>query len=128
MYSVKPQSSLSYAWDFPASREKKLALSIKGARRVVDIMEIGDLVPFKFSVSFSDCVYDRILTLLSFRMVSERELYHLMSVPMGQNKSCESPIITQNEVYTNLEIGPVPCQGRTRFQATQKHSRLSRKK
>jgi len=39
-----------YAWDFPAARDKKLLLTISNTRRIVDILEIGDLVPFKFSV------------------------------------------------------------------------------
>lgn len=39
-----------YAWDYPAAREKKLVLTINGSRRVIDVMEIGDLVPFKFNV------------------------------------------------------------------------------
>ncbi|KAK7064233.1 hypothetical protein R3P38DRAFT_3417731, partial [Favolaschia claudopus] len=47
-YTVQSRTSLSYAWDYPAAREKKILLSINGFRRVVDVMEIGDLVPFKF--------------------------------------------------------------------------------
>jgi Vacuolar protein sorting-associated protein len=39
-----------YAWDFPAARDKKILLTINGSRRVIDVMEIGDLVPFKFQV------------------------------------------------------------------------------
>jgi vacuolar protein sorting-associated protein 13A/C len=42
---------MSYAWDYPAARDKKILLSIGGARRTVDIMEIGNLIPFKFNVS-----------------------------------------------------------------------------
>jgi vacuolar protein sorting-associated protein 13A/C len=52
-YTLTPHSHLDYAWDFPAARDKKLSLSINGARRLVDPMEIGDLVPFKFRVSNS---------------------------------------------------------------------------
>ncbi|RDB28887.1 Vacuolar protein sorting-associated protein 13 [Hypsizygus marmoreus] len=48
-YSIKPRMSSPYAWDFPAAREKKIVLSINDARRVVDIMEIGNLVPFRFN-------------------------------------------------------------------------------
>lgn len=43
---------MPYAWDYPAARDKKILLIISGARRVVDVMEIGDLVPFKFSVRY----------------------------------------------------------------------------
>jgi vacuolar protein sorting-associated protein 13A/C len=40
-----------YAWDFPAAKQKELLLTINGCCREVDILEIGDLVPFKFPVS-----------------------------------------------------------------------------
>ncbi|KAJ7181657.1 vacuolar protein sorting-associated protein 13 [Mycena crocata] len=48
-YTVKSRSNFPYAWDFPAASDKKILLSINGFRRVVDVMEIGDLVPFKFN-------------------------------------------------------------------------------
>jgi vacuolar protein sorting-associated protein 13A/C len=41
---------MPYAWDYPAAKEKKMLLVINGTRRTVDIKEIGDLVPFKFTV------------------------------------------------------------------------------
>ncbi|KIM85199.1 hypothetical protein PILCRDRAFT_817197 [Piloderma croceum F 1598] len=47
-YTLTPHLHLDYAWDFPAARDKKLSLIINDARRLVDPMEIGDLVPFKF--------------------------------------------------------------------------------
>ena len=50
MYMLEPHSSMPYAWDFPAARDKKILLVIGSSRRVVDIMEIGDLMPFKFAV------------------------------------------------------------------------------
>ncbi|KAH9950347.1 vacuolar protein sorting-associated protein 13 [Amylocystis lapponica] len=48
-YTVSKKSSVDYAWDYPAAREKRLVLSFNGSRRAVDIMEIGDLIPFRFS-------------------------------------------------------------------------------
>ncbi|KAJ6610914.1 vacuolar protein sorting-associated protein 13 [Mycena sp. CBHHK59/15] len=48
-YTVNPRTSLPYAWDFPAAKDKKILLSINGFRRVIDVLEIGDLVPFKFN-------------------------------------------------------------------------------
>ncbi|RDX55846.1 vacuolar protein sorting-associated protein 13 [Lentinus brumalis] len=48
-YTVQQKSSLDYAWDVPAARNKRIVLSINGSRREVDIMEIGDLVPFRFA-------------------------------------------------------------------------------
>jgi vacuolar protein sorting-associated protein 13A/C len=49
-YSLAPKSTLDYAWDQPSARDKKILLTINGSRRSIDIMEIGDLVPFKFAV------------------------------------------------------------------------------
>jgi len=51
VYDVSPRSKLNYAWDFPAGKDKRILLSTKNNRRVIDIMEIGDLVPFKFMVN-----------------------------------------------------------------------------
>lgn len=50
-YTVQRHSSLEYAWDYPAAREKKIQLRINDSSRVVDIMEIGDLMPFRFPMS-----------------------------------------------------------------------------
>lgn len=50
-YRLPERTSCPYAWDFPAAKQKELLLTINGSRRPVDIMEIGDLVPFKFQVS-----------------------------------------------------------------------------
>lgn len=52
VYALQSHTSMPYAWDYPAARDKKLVLSIGAARRVVDIMEIGNLIPFKFNVRF----------------------------------------------------------------------------
>uniref|UniRef100_A0A0W0G3E4 Putative vacuolar protein sorting-associated protein vps13 n=1 Tax=Moniliophthora roreri TaxID=221103 RepID=A0A0W0G3E4_MONRR len=49
VYKVDAHSTFSYAWDFPASRDKKLLLMYNGFKRVVDVMEIGALVPYKFN-------------------------------------------------------------------------------
>ncbi|OSD03423.1 vacuolar protein sorting-associated protein 13 [Trametes coccinea BRFM310] len=48
-YTIASKSSLDYAWDYPAARDKRIVLSINGSRREIDIMEIGDLVPFRFA-------------------------------------------------------------------------------
>ena len=44
-------ATLDYSWDYPAARDKRLVLTVNGSRREVDIMEIGDLVPFRSAVS-----------------------------------------------------------------------------
>ncbi|TEB35046.1 hypothetical protein FA13DRAFT_1915662 [Coprinellus micaceus] len=51
VYDLPSRSKTRYAWDFPAAKEKRILLSTNDIRRVVDIMEIGDLVPFKFQQS-----------------------------------------------------------------------------
>ncbi|KAF5355629.1 hypothetical protein D9756_003767 [Leucocoprinus leucothites] len=43
VYTLQPRTTMEYAWDSPAARDKKLLLSIKDSSRVVDIMEIGNL-------------------------------------------------------------------------------------
>jgi vacuolar protein sorting-associated protein 13A/C len=48
-YTLASGSRVAYAWDFPA-REKMIELVVNGARRTLDVMEIGALMPFKFSV------------------------------------------------------------------------------
>ena len=50
-YTVKAKTTGHYAWDYPAARDKKLILRVNDHRRAIDVMEIGDLVPFKFAVS-----------------------------------------------------------------------------
>jgi vacuolar protein sorting-associated protein 13A/C len=45
-----PKSAIDYAWDYPAAREKKVLLTINESRRPVDILEIGNLMPFRFHV------------------------------------------------------------------------------
>ena len=49
-YTLVPQGAIDYAWDYPAAKEKKILLMIDGWRRPVDILEIGNLMPFKFGV------------------------------------------------------------------------------
>ena len=49
-YTLSASSSLEYAWDNPSVRDKKILLTINNSRRIVDILEIGDLVPFRFQV------------------------------------------------------------------------------
>lgn len=41
---------MKYAWDVPAVRDKKLRLNINDTPRIVDVMEIGTLMPFRFPV------------------------------------------------------------------------------
>lgn len=54
MHKVTKHSSSNYAWDYPSARDKRLLLNINGKDRAVDIMEIGNLLPFKFPVRVLD--------------------------------------------------------------------------
>lgn len=54
---------MGYAWDYPAGRDRRIILSVNHSKRAIDIMEIGDLVPFRFSVSrFITCTVSKVLT------------------------------------------------------------------
>lgn len=56
-YSVTSNSTTDYAWDYPAARDKRLVLRQVDHRRAIDVMEIGDLMPFKFAVGHSFNVF-----------------------------------------------------------------------
>lgn len=45
-YELAPHSQTSYVWDYPAAKDKKISLASGGRERAVDVMEIGDLVPW----------------------------------------------------------------------------------
>ncbi|KAJ8463158.1 hypothetical protein ONZ45_g17681 [Pleurotus djamor] len=45
-YRLEAHSRLLYAWDYPAARDKQIVLAVGQTKRAVDIMEIGDLLPF----------------------------------------------------------------------------------
>ncbi|KAF4605212.1 hypothetical protein EYR40_003995 [Pleurotus pulmonarius] len=45
-YTVQPHTNICYAWDYPAARDKQILLTVGQKRRAIDIMEIGDLLPF----------------------------------------------------------------------------------
>lgn len=49
-YTSRSKTTADYAWDYPAGRDKKLMLRVNDSRRPIDVMEIGDLMPFKFMV------------------------------------------------------------------------------
>lgn len=128
-YTIKPHTTMPYAWDFPATRDKKILLTINNSRRVVDIMEIGDLVPFKFNVGLHKyCAGGR--SHRPCRTISAPEPSHWTFVPTATSKSCALPITTQSTVC----IGPVteairgPSQDKTLFQAAQRLSKRYQKR
>ncbi|SCU93408.1 LADA_0G02938g1_1 [Lachancea dasiensis] len=48
-YRVPPRSAMSYAWDYPAARQKKLVLVSRQHKREVQLAEIGNLRPMRLS-------------------------------------------------------------------------------
>lgn len=50
-YPIERHSSVPYAWDYPSASNKKLRLQSNEDKREIDILEIGNLVPFKFKSS-----------------------------------------------------------------------------
>ncbi|KAJ3171453.1 hypothetical protein HDU88_007532 [Geranomyces variabilis] len=47
-FKVPRGESRPYSWDFPSAARKALILSANGREREIDVLEIGQLVPFKY--------------------------------------------------------------------------------
>ncbi|KAI8912336.1 hypothetical protein DFJ77DRAFT_511881 [Powellomyces hirtus] len=47
-FKIPSGESRPYAWDYPSAHRKALILSAKGREREIDVLEIGQLVPFKY--------------------------------------------------------------------------------
>jgi hypothetical protein len=69
---------MDYAWDSPAARDKKLLLNINESSRVVDIMEIGNLVPFKFMASLISASSFKDIDFFFLSIISAQRQYHSM--------------------------------------------------
>ncbi|WFD25298.1 Vacuolar protein sorting-associated protein 13 [Malassezia nana] len=50
-YLLQPRSKMKYAWDYPADTDKYLCLEINGCEHVINILEIGSLLPFRFAAA-----------------------------------------------------------------------------
>jgi len=48
-YVLQPRSKMKYAWDYPADADKYIRLEINGSEHVINILEIGSLLPFRFA-------------------------------------------------------------------------------
>ena len=48
-YVLQPRSKMKYAWDLPADTDKYIRLEINGSEHVINILEIGSLLPFRFA-------------------------------------------------------------------------------
>ncbi|KAJ3291062.1 hypothetical protein HK104_006345 [Borealophlyctis nickersoniae] len=49
-YKIPAKEARPYAWDNPSSRHKFLTISVNGREREIDVLEIGQLVPFKYPI------------------------------------------------------------------------------
>ncbi|GAA5952650.1 hypothetical protein JCM21900_006060 [Sporobolomyces salmonicolor] len=47
-YQLNPGTTLPYAWDFPADDNRQIKVMAGGRERVINPLEIGSLVPFRF--------------------------------------------------------------------------------
>jgi vacuolar protein sorting-associated protein 13A/C len=88
---------------FSRRRDKKLSLTINDARRLVDPMEIGNLVPFKFNVNHTFSCYNPSL-MGSCRTVNAHEPFHWMFVQMDISKYCVSQTTMQSRACTNPSV------------------------
>ncbi|KAF9044538.1 vacuolar protein sorting-associated protein 13 [Hymenopellis radicata] len=118
VYTVKPHSTMPYAWDYPAARDKKLALSSGAARRVIDIMEIGDLMPFKFndgqrhravSLDVRADGHQQVLTITSYN--PEYSLYKPKSKSPTGSISRQDTISSSAEAFEAITEEDVPSFG-----------------
>lgn len=49
-YKLPAHQSVSYSWDMPALKEKKLILNSYGRERSINLQEIGSQLPFRHQV------------------------------------------------------------------------------
>ncbi|KAG8855475.1 hypothetical protein FRC20_000760 [Serendipita sp. 405] len=97
-YELVPRSAIDYAWDFPASSDKFLRLTINGFSRTVQITEIGSLLPFKFLLperSSRTVALDiradgstQILSITNYN--EERSVYKRARAPTGRQETLMS--------------------------------------
>ena len=68
-YQVGPHAELPYAFDLPAQNNKQIRLVTGSKERIINIMEIGSMVPFKFAVSATwACCQEIVQPLLTCRV------------------------------------------------------------
>ncbi|KAI0932190.1 hypothetical protein AcW2_000882 [Taiwanofungus camphoratus] len=118
VYTVPKKSKVDYAWDYPAARGKKIVLGVNNSRRAVDIMEIGDLMPFRFlgrqgmrivSLDVRAESHKQVLRITDY--VAERSFYrprYSSSVSLARqdtvNSSQEAFEAVQEEIHPSLIV------------------------
>lgn len=128
VYALSSHSEMAYAWDYPAARDKKILLSIRGAQRRVDVMEIGDLMPFNFNVINLDLFHIWPTHKHLYRMVNAIKQSPWTFALKDTNKYCASLTITSTLVFTNQDTEPVPVPSVDKTASARKPLRLLLKK
>ncbi|CAG8825190.1 16574_t:CDS:2, partial [Dentiscutata erythropus] len=83
-YALKPGNKIPYSWDYPALKEKRLVLNISNHERVVNIQEIGSLMPFKYP-------YNNEYRILSIEVIADGPTQVLLLTNYNQSESVFRP-------------------------------------
>ncbi|KAL1915167.1 uncharacterized protein VTP21DRAFT_7648 [Calcarisporiella thermophila] len=51
-FSLSPNESAQYSWDYPAAKHKVLVLNVNGRERHINFQEIGSLIPFRYPTDY----------------------------------------------------------------------------
>ena len=81
-YVLKPRSKMKYAWDYPADPDKYIRLLINGRERVINILEIGSLLPFRFPSEDG-----KTTSVVSLDVRADGETQTLVLSPYSESKS-----------------------------------------
>ena len=81
-YVLKPRSKMKYAWDYPADTDKYIRLVINGRERVINVLEIGSLLPFRFPSSEGTGT-----SVVSLDVRADGETQTLVISPYSESKS-----------------------------------------
>ncbi|KAI3625696.1 hypothetical protein CBS9595_001057 [Malassezia furfur] len=81
-YVLKPRSKMKYAWDYPADTDKYIRLVINGRERVINVLEIGSLLPFRFPNSTGTGT-----SVVSLDVRADGETQTLVISPYSESKS-----------------------------------------
>ncbi|KAI8072416.1 hypothetical protein BC940DRAFT_233832 [Gongronella butleri] len=85
-YILPANSALSYSWDMPAMKEKRLILGINGRERSVSLQEIGVQPPFRYSTKSGRPA----IASIDIKTQKSRQILQLS--PFNQNSSLFRPL------------------------------------
>ncbi|KAF0534769.1 vacuolar protein sorting-associated protein 13 [Gigaspora margarita] len=83
-YTLKSGNTSPYSWDYPAHKEKRLVLKVNNHERVVNIQEIGSLLPFK-------CPVNGVPHILAIEVVADGPTQVLLLSNYNQSESLYRP-------------------------------------